>query len=186
LNPTENRQRRARLGLIGLAALFFVPLALSFYLYYGTSWRPLPEVALTLADGTQAGPEFLRGEWHLIYLGGGDCVADCRAALVKMRQVRLALDKDMDRVGRVFLYAGELTAVDYLVHEHPGLAAAGVDGEAGARLLEAFPDPGAAVTSGKLYVVDPLGNLMMSYPGDAPPKSILTDLERLLKLSHIG
>jgi hypothetical protein len=27
---------------------------------------------------------------------------------------------------------------------------------------------------------------MMSYPGDAPPKSILTDLERLLKLSHIG
>jgi hypothetical protein len=34
--------------------------------------------------------------------------------------------------------------------------------------------------------VDPLGNLMMSYPGDAPPKSILTDLERLLKLSHIG
>ena len=66
------------------------------------------------------------------------------------------------------------------------LAAAGVDGEAGARLLEAFPDPGTAVTSGKLYVVDPLGNLMMSYPGDAPPKSILTDLERLLKLSHIG
>ena len=201
MNPAENRQRRARLGLVGLAALFFVPLALSFYLYYGTSWRPagttqhgdlieparpLPEVALTLADGTQAGPEFLRGEWHLVYLGGGDCVADCRSALVKMRQVRLALDKDMDRVGRVFLYAGELTAADYLVHEHPGLAAAGVDGEAGTRLLQAFPDPGTAVTSGKLYVVDPLGNLMMSYPGDAPPKSILTDLERLLKLSHIG
>ena len=201
MNPNEHTRRSARLGLIGLAALFFVPLALSFYLYYGTTWRPagttqhgdlieparpLPEVALTLADGTQTGPEFLHGEWHLVYLGGGDCVADCRTALVKMRQLRLALDKDMDRVGRVFLYTGMLTVVDYLVHEHPGLAAAGVDGESGARLLQAFPDSGTAVTSGKLYVVDPLGNLMMSYPGDAPPRSILTDLERLLKLSHIG
>jgi cytochrome oxidase Cu insertion factor (SCO1/SenC/PrrC family) len=201
LNPTEHTRRRARLGLIGLAALFFVPLALSFYLYYGTSWRPagttqhgdlieparpLPEVALTLANGTQAGPEFLRGEWHLVYVGGGDCVADCQTALVKMRQVRLALDKDMDRVGQVFLYRGVLAATDYLALEHPGLIAAGLDSYAGARLLEAFPDPVTAVTSGKLYVVDPLGNLMMSYPGDAPPKSILTDLERLLKLSHIG
>jgi len=201
LNPTEHTRRRARLGLIGLAALFFVPLALSFYLYYGTSWRPagttqhgdlieparpLPEVALTLANGTQAGPEFLRGEWHLVYVGGGDCVADCRTALVKMRQVRLALDKDMDRVGQVFLYRGVLAATDYLALEHPGLIVASLDGASGARLLEAFPDPGTAVTSGKLYVVDPLGNLMMSYPGDAPPKSILTDLERLLKLSHIG
>jgi hypothetical protein len=92
----------------------------------------------------------------------------------------------MDRVGQVFLYRGVLAATDYLALEHPGLIAAGLDSYAGARLLEAFPDPGTAVTSGKLYVVDPLGNLMMSYPGDAPPKSILTDLERLLKLSHIG
>ena len=201
MSPDENTRRRARLGLIGLAALFFVPLALSFYLYYGTSWRPagttqhgdlieparpLPEVALSLADGKPTDPGFLRGEWHLVYLGGGDCLADCRAALVKMRQVRLALDKDMDRVGRVFLYSGMLAAVDYLAAEHPGLVAAGLDGASGARLLSAFPDQGSAVTSGKLYVVDPLGNLMMSYPGEAPPKSILTDLERLLKLSHIG
>jgi cytochrome oxidase Cu insertion factor (SCO1/SenC/PrrC family) len=199
LKQQVKTRTRARLGLIGLAALFFVPLALSFYLYYGTSWRPagttqhgelivparpLPEVSLTLADGTLAGPERLRGEWHLIYVGPGDCPAACRDLLVRIRQVRLALDKDMDRVGRVFLYSGTLSAGDYLLREHPGLLVA--DDAAGARLLEEFPEGVSAVTSGKLYVVDPLGNLMMSYPGDVPPKSILTDLERLLKLSHIG
>ena len=201
MNPKPDARRRARLGLIGLAALFFVPLALSFYLYYGTSWRPtgttqhgdliaparpLPEVTLTLADGGPMAPEVLRSAWHLVYLGPGDCPAACRDALVKIRQVRLALDKDMDRVGRVFLYSGGLSAGEYLHEEHPGLLAARVDDEAGTRLLAAFPGGTSAVTSGKLYVVDPLGNLMMSYPGDAPPKSILTDLERLLKLSHIG
>lgn len=201
MNPQANTRTRARLGLIGLAALFFVPLALSFYLYYGTSWRPqgttqhgdlieparpLPEVALTLADGTLAGPQWLQGTWHLLYLAPGDCPPACRDMLVRIRQVRLALDKDMDRVGRVFLYRGSLSAGDYLLQEHPGLLVASVDSDAGQRLLQAFPDGDSAVTSGKLYVVDPLGNLMMSYPGDVPPKSILNDLERLLKLSHIG
>ena len=33
---TADARRRSRASLIGLAALFFVPLALSFYLYYGT------------------------------------------------------------------------------------------------------------------------------------------------------
>ena len=201
MNEQTSTRRRARLGLIGLAALFFVPLALSFYLYYGTSWRPtgttqhgeliqpprpLPDVALALADGDRAGPELLRGEWQLLYLGPGDCPAACREMLVRMRQVRLALDKDMDRVGRVFLYSGDLSAGGYLAGEHPGLVVARADDEAGRQLLSAFPEGDSPLTSGKLYVVDPLGNLMMSYPGDAAPKSILTDLERLLKLSHIG
>lgn len=201
MNEQDNARRRARLGLIGLAALFFVPLALSFYLYYGTSWRPrgttqhgelieparpLPEAGLMLADGGRMGPGWLQGEWHLVYLGPGDCAEACRDMLVRMRQVRLALDKDMDRVGRVFLYSGTLSCGEYLAAEHPGLVVASVDDEPGKRLLAEFPGGRSAVSSGKLYVVDPLGNLMMSYPGDAPPKSILTDLERLLKLSHIG
>jgi cytochrome oxidase Cu insertion factor (SCO1/SenC/PrrC family) len=53
-------------------------------------------------------------------------------------------------------------------------------------LLAAFPDALAPRTSDRLYLVDPLGNLLMSYPPDAPPRALLDDLERLLKLSHIG
>lgn len=193
--------RRARLRLIGLAALFLVPLALSFYLYYGTSWRPaggaqhgdlidparpLPAVSLTRVDGTATGQEFLRGAWHLVYIGRGDCDPACREALVKARQVRLALDKDVSRVDRVFLYQGEAAAAAYLAAEHPDMVAASLSGEAAATLLEAFPAVPPPVNAGYLYIVDPLGNLMMRYPPDATPRAILTDLERLLRLSHIG
>jgi hypothetical protein len=201
VNTHESSRRRARLGLIGLAALFFVPLALSFYLYYGTSWRPeggaqhgeliaparpLPAASLQQADGTTTGEGFLRGKWHLVYVGDGSCAAACRDALVKGRQVRLALDKDIGRVGRVFLYEGQAPDPDLLSAGHPDLVAASLSGESAAGLRAAFaagPEPAAADC---LYIVDPLGNLMMRYPPDAAPRAILTDLERLLRLSHIG
>jgi cytochrome oxidase Cu insertion factor (SCO1/SenC/PrrC family) len=198
--PAEAR-RRSRLGLIGLAALFFVPLAVSFWLYYGTDWRPsagaqhgelidparpLPEASLTRADGTLAGSDFLRGDWHLVYVGDGSCSTPCREALVKARQVRLALDKDVNRVSRVFLYAGAAPDPGYLAEEHPDLVAARIDDEAGRAVLAAFPQDPPPASAGHLYIVDPLGNLMMRYPADAPPRAILSDLERLLRLSHIG
>jgi len=198
---TADARRRSRAALIGLAALFFVPLALSFYLYYGTGWRPaggaqhgelidparpLPEVELATPAGNLTGADFLRRDWHLVYIGAGDCPAACRESLVKARQVRLALDKDVNRVSRVFLYSGDLAGRDYLAAEHPDLVPASLDGPGGEALLAAFPAALAPRTSDRLYLVDPLGNLLMSYPPDAPPRALLDDLERLLKLSHIG
>ena len=38
----------------------------------------------------------------------------------------------------------------------------------------------------RIYVVDPLGNLMMSYPAGADPNGIRKDLARLLRVSRIG
>ena len=42
------------------------------------------------------------------------------------------------------------------------------------------------LAEGRLYLVDPLGNLMMSYERGAPVKGLLDDLKKLLNLSHIG
>jgi hypothetical protein len=41
-------------------------------------------------------------------------------------------------------------------------------------------------TAGRIYLIDPLGNLMMSYAPDAPSMGLLEDIKKLLKLSHIG
>jgi len=38
----------------------------------------------------------------------------------------------------------------------------------------------------RVYIIDPAGNLMMSYPAAAEPKQIQKDLKRLLKTSQIG
>lgn len=187
-----------------LVAVFFVPLVAAFVLYYGLDgWRPagstahgdlirparpLPRVALDTPSGEPLAPDFLRGHWTLVYIGDGACDERCRAALRDMRQVRLALGDEMSRVERVFLYTDSCCDTGYLAAEHPGLIVAWLDATAGARLLEPFPtyDGIAPAAARRIYVVDPLGNLMMSYAPDAPARGMLEDLKKLLKLSHIG
>jgi len=187
-----------------LIAVFFAPLLVAFVLYYGASgWRPaggthhgdlidparpLPQVSLQAPDKSPLAANLLRGKWSLVYIGAGACDVRCREALVLMRQVRLALNDDLTRVARVFLVTAECCDQAYLNEQHEGLVVARLDSDAAGPLLDAFPQySGVSVgEAGRIYVVDPLGNLMMSYAPDAPPKGLLEDLKKLLKLSRIG
>jgi hypothetical protein len=191
--PDPRRDRRNRRLLVGLAVLFFAPIGLSFYLYYGHSTlqplgrvnrgvlveppRELPNGALPVASN---------GKWVLLFVGPGDCPAQCREKLYDTRQVRLALDRDMNRVQRVFVATGPCCDQNFLAQEHPDLLT--VAAAADSPLLAALDaaGPGTAGAPGRIYVVDPLGNLMMWYSAAAQPKGLLEDMKRLLKLSHIG
>jgi len=183
---TPTAAPRARKQIWILIALFFAPLALAFLLYYGGGWRPpgstnkgeLISPPRPLPDGAA-----WHGKWTLVYVGDGRCDEQCRAALLLTRQTRLALNADMTRVHRVFLVTGNCCDRTYLAAEHPDLGVEQVDNAAGAALLAVFPD----VTSGSIYIVDPLGNLMMRHaPSVGLSKDLLEDLRKLLKLSHIG
>jgi hypothetical protein len=209
-------QRRQRRLLVGLALMFFAPIAVSFYLYYGRSGmqpvsrvnkgvlidppRTLPELALepaqreTTAAGSGAGaarltagtPIELRHQWTLLYFTEGICGEACRATLYKTRQVRLNLDHERDRVQRVLVASGECCDWEYLNSQHPDLKTA----RGGPQTLPLMALLPASETlsdvAGRVYLIDPMGNLMMYYSADALPKGMLEDLKRLLKLSHIG
>lgn len=201
---TASASRRSRTQLWLLVALFFTPLALSFLLYYGgDGWRPvgstnygdlleparaLPDAALATPDGTSTAADFLRGKWSFVFVGDGACDMRCRQALTDMRQVRIALNEDSRRVQRVFLYAGSCCDQEYLAAEQSGLIPASIDNAAGQELLNTLPvyDNVPALEAGRIYLVDPLGNVVLSYAADAGAKGLLEDTEKLLKLSHIG
>jgi hypothetical protein len=193
--PPGVRERNLR-TVAALAALFFLPLALAFYAYYGTGWRPpgrvnhgalitpprpLPALVLprTAPGHGPAVAETFRGSWTLIYVGDGKCDEDCRRALLVMRQSRLGLGNDMTRVGRVWLVTGSCCPPE----ADPGLVVLDASGPAAGALLGLFP---AAGREHSLFVVDPLGNLMMSYDARTNPRGLLDDLRKLLRLSHIG
>jgi hypothetical protein len=169
-----------------LIALFFAPLALAFLLYYSGGWRPSGSTnkgELVSPPRPLPGISAWHGKWTLVYVGDGRCDERCRAALILTRQTRLALNADMTRVQRIFLATGNCCDRTYFAAEHPDLGVQQVDNEAGAALLGAFPD----VASGSIYIVDPLGNLMMRHaPSAGLSKDLLEDLRKLLKLSHIG
>jgi len=201
----DTRRRRGRRQLILLASLFFVPLLVAFWLYYGGSgWRPaggtnkgdlvnpavpLPAVALAKPDGTRTPADFLQGKWTIAYLGDGACDERCRKALYLSRQSWIALNKDMDRVQRVFLATGSSVDTQFVATEHVDLLVAILGDDADSKtLLATFPafDGVAPTTAGRLYLIDPLGNLVLSYSAAAPDKALLADVKKLLRLSHIG
>ncbi|MDR2215906.1 MAG: hypothetical protein LBE59_08710 [Nevskiaceae bacterium] len=182
-------QRRTMLLLL---ALFGLPLVVSFVLYYATDWRPpnssnhgqlfSPTIALDEAATPGDALAALKGKWSLLVVGNGDCGADCQRNLIFARQTRLSLNQEMDRVNRVFLVTGQCCDREYLNREHPGLTLI----EPGATvdvLLQRIPAPDREHS---VFVVDPLGNLVMRYDSREDPKGFLTDIKKLLKLSHIG
>lgn len=184
--------------VIALALLFVAPVALAFILYYGIGWSPggrvnhgelveppvpLPELALPGADAPRS---LLKGKWTLLYMGAGDCSAACRTDLYNTRQVRAALGADRARVQRVFLAEGRCCDFGWLHLQQPDLIT--VQASAAAAPLTAIlqhAGPSAAAAD-RVYLIDPLGNLMMFYAADARPKGMLEDLKKLLRLSSVG
>jgi hypothetical protein len=192
---TDDR-RKGRRTLLLLAAVFLGPMAVAVVLYFtGYQWRPkgttehgvlyqpprpLPELRMAL-PGEQRESTALRGKWTLLYIGPGDCAADCREALLVMRQVRRALGRDLDRVQRLYLVTGGVADAQFLGTEHPGIGIVtdSVAVQAVSRIID-------GVQSGDVFLADPLGNLVMRYPVGTGMQGMHADLERLLKVSTIG
>ena len=193
----QDPRARGRRTLLIVAAVFLVPVAVAFTLYYGNLWRPanssskgeLIEPARTLevtglrnVDGTPADAALLAGKWTLLYIGDGQCDAACHTALVFGRQTRLALNNELTRVQRVFLATGNCCDTDYLAREQAGLVVLDASSPEAATLLQKFPGERGHT----LFIIDPLGNLMMRHDASHTTKDLLSDLKKLLKLSHIG
>ncbi len=192
----QGKNKRGAWQAWGLALWFFGPLAVAGYLYFDTDWRPgernnhgelvvpavpLPDVRLPTPDGTLTAETFLRDRWSLVYLGRTPCEAACQEALYNGRQMRLALGRLMERVERVYLHVGEPPEAAFVATEHPDLQVADASVPAAAELLEAFEGQAEGY-----WLVDPLGNLMMRYPANEPPRGMMDDIKRLLRLSRIG
>jgi hypothetical protein len=169
---------RGKLALLGL--FFLLPFAASWIVWrfdlvagvtgnYGTL---LPPVQISLPA-----PE-LRGKWVLVQLDGGACDAGCERKLYFMRQVRRAQGKDMQRVARLWLLTDDARPSAALLAAIEGTVIAPVQG---------FPPfPAERSRREHLYLVDPLGNLMMRFPRDPDPSRVIKDLQRLLRASGFG
>jgi hypothetical protein len=200
--PPPQLVRRRRLQLVALAALFVGPLALSALLYFGSGLRPsgrvqhgelleparpLPTATLATAAGTVTAPDFLRHKWSLLTVARGGCAARCVDALEAARVARLALDQDAPRVQRILLADAGCCEAALRGAAGDGLVTAWLDANDGQRLLAALATRAApSPEAGRLYLIDPLGNLVMSYAPGTGPKDLLQDLGRLLRLSRIG
>jgi hypothetical protein len=196
--------RVARWKFLALAALFVLPIAAATLLYYA-GWRPPATVnagelvvparpvdagALVDLAGQPLAQPLLKGKWTMLYFGPSDCGTGCDRMLYTMRQVHSAQGREAHRIARLFV-ATDTGALDWLrftVRNYPDLRVAVGPAEAVRGLARQFALPAGSPLDGlgRLYIVDPLGNFMMSYPADADPSAMRKDFVRLLKVSQIG
>ena len=187
------RQRTGRLQLLIVAAVFLGPLLVAAWMYYGGGsvqpqgrtnhgalLQPIANLAEELPES--AVHAHYQQSWVLLYSHDINCDATCRDALYKLRQSRLMLGKEMDRLTRVFLHGNTPPDTVFLAEEHAGLVTI-KDGGLTRLLNNKKP---VDLPAKGYYLIDPHGNLVMYFRPDLEPSEMVDDLKRLLKLSRIG
>jgi hypothetical protein len=144
---------------------------------------PIPALSSTTLDGRAEGLDAYKGKWILLKVGGGDCAEACKKQLFTLRQLRLMQGKEMDRVERVWLVTDQAPLDIALMKEYDGMRILRVDAQALGKWL---PAGQGSLPADHIYMVDPLGNLMMRFPKDADPAKVKKDMGKLLKASAIG
>jgi cytochrome oxidase Cu insertion factor (SCO1/SenC/PrrC family) len=188
-----------RVFLLSLIALFGLPLLLAWLLvgYWQPNStvnhgellipaQPVSHLRIRQNNGQIVTSDYLKGRWTLAYLATS-CEERCKKSLYDMRQVRLALGKDMARVQTLYMHTAALDnkVRSWLEHQHPALMEGIADAQTVRFFQRVFPEQAAGFDEW-FYMIDPLGNLFIRYDTDDDPKGVLEDLERLLKYSKIG
>ncbi|MTV38323.1 SCO family protein [Duganella radicis] len=201
-----NNKGLGRWKLFAVLAVCAAPLIASYFTYYVIKPKggvtnygalidprqyPIPAMASTTLDGKPARLEDYRGKWIMLKVGPSDCQQACQDQLFAMRQLRTMQGKEMERIERVWMITDDQPLDTMLLRVNDGtrmLRAPAAVLEKWLPLESGVPDR----ASDHVYLIDPLGNLMMRFPKGAVSsdiekvKRVHKDIAKLLKASAIG
>ncbi|MDA9086822.1 hypothetical protein N9J93_03390 [Methylophilaceae bacterium] len=189
----ESKIFRSRLILLGVALVFIIPILVSWYLVFFSDFKkgdggtqkgelispviPLgePEV-FNLKSKTI---ESINGKWTLLFFVENECNQLCEDKLYQLRQIRLALGKDRDKVDRLLVSKNKQQWSQY-TNSFNGQKYIDPTSRDYNGLIKKFNDY-ADLDLKATYLIDPYGFLMMKYPQDDNPMGTIKDIERLIK-----
>ncbi|MDD5030901.1 MAG: hypothetical protein PHH58_15625 [Rhodoferax sp.] len=192
-------QLHGRLKLLAIALLCSMPFLLAYFAFYVVRphgeasfgalivpARAMPQAIATTLDGAAVPLTTLKGQWLLIKVDGGACVQDCQKQLLLLRQLRLTLAKDMERVDWLWLIS-DAAPVDAALRGGLQKDRASVLRLAPQTLQQWLAPTTAGALQSSIFVVDPMGNAMMRFPAQmdtAGAAKARRDLEHLLRASY--
>jgi cytochrome oxidase Cu insertion factor (SCO1/SenC/PrrC family) len=194
--PSPPNKTSGRKILLILSVVFLLPFTVAATLHlldlrpsgksYGDLIQPLRALQIPVLHDA-AGKAFKREQWlkkwSVVMVDSTGCAQPCQAQVHLLKQVHTSLNKDIKRVQRILLVATEVKSETFIAlqKQYPDLLIlTGTEAET-AKFAAEFN-----VAGGQVYLVDPLGNLMMSYPTNTDAKALFSDLKRLLKNSWAG
>ena len=189
--------QRGRWMLFLVLAVCAAPVILSYLTYYvikperrnnygqliDPRQYPIPDLGTVSLEGKPATLDDYRGKWLLLQADAGACEKRCADKLYYQRQLRLTQGKERERVERVWLVTDDAPLSTVLMKEYDGTRILRVDAK---KLAAWLPVDAGTSVEDHLFVIDPLGNLMMRFPKDPDYNKVKKDLIKLLKASSIG
>ncbi|EMH3446175.1 cytochrome oxidase biogenesis cluster protein [Vibrio harveyi] len=176
-----NAVTKGRIVLVSLICLFALPaiiakvvLSQGWYETGVTNRGELVEPYITLEQLGQPSPLDEKG-WQLAYVLPSKCKEQCQQQIHLMQQSHIALGKYQERVVPVIWTSEETNNVAQSI-----------------AVMQMNDSLSSRVKAGQMLIVDPLGQLVMSYTPEANEdlvrlsKDVLADLRKLLKLSRVG
>jgi len=175
--------------VVAAYALYFLGVTPPGYSNKGELLNPIIDIeSLALTDDSDNPinrDEITRHKWHMIYFAGTSCDDACNKALYNMRQINIAVGKNANRLRRLVVHlekpSEEFKAL--IAKEYPEARQA----YASSRTIEiALQGVGSEFRSNEIYIMDPLGNIMLRFTQEQSYKDLLHDLNKLFKVSQIG
>lgn len=138
--------------------------------------------AVLLAPTADAGD--LQGSWVVLYPLPAPCGETCLGRIRSMHQMHRATGRDAERLQLAVLASAapdpglerELRSI------HPSLY---LLYDPGPRFAAALQHASESAQQPSVYLVDPLGNIMMTYEADDSMNKLLRDLKKLFKWSRL-
>lgn len=181
-----NNVNRSRIKLLLIALVFFVPLIAALFVYYHSEDFHLK----TKSYGHLISPPIdsqwliqaatLPKKWHIVYYPANCCDKLCKNVVDHLGQVYKALGKEKPRVDVAVLIDSKQCSIK----TNPALHAFAMTPQDAKRMRQAFLTRHLSVPS--LFIMDPLGNVMLYYPQHQPYRMVYKDMKKLLRVSQIG
>lgn len=188
----EKFQKANRRKFLLLLALMCAPVVVSYALYF-FEYRPeskhygdlIPIVKITGKGTNQADDTILRmkdlqGKWVLVTVDSGHCDEACQKKLYFMRQVRLVQGKEKHRIERLWLINDNVIPDTELVKQYEGTYFVNAKESEILGSIETKDEQ-----TKHIYLIDPIGNLMMRFPENVDGTKMGHDIKRLLHVSQL-
>lgn len=143
---------------------------------------------LTTLEGAPFDLESLHGHWILVSADSGACPESCVEKLFILRNSHASQGKNVERLARVWFVTDDTPVSKQVLDAYKGTHMLRADPEKLADFLAPGLPPSSrdAALKAPMWIIDPLGNLMLQFPADADPISVRDDITKLLKNSRIG
>lgn len=130
--------------------------------------------------------------WQLLFLSTADCDAACVERLYFLRQMHIRLNRESERVQRVFVQVDAMPTalapalLDTFAEQQPDLRLIKGDPARLRELLAPSAQGRDPVAEHFIYVADPVGNIMLYFTPENTLEDILDDIDKLLDQSSLG